>query len=520
MRLLAPLACLVACGPPDNGPGGGETDTGPTTSETDTVAPPVEPPPFLKSDEQGSLVIVHKASGLTGEETATLHGAFADTLGSAHAAARCVTGDLCLPSGLPAQDNWSDVFGAAWPAGSLFSWVGDQVVVGSVDAPFTVDPASGFSYYLDVEGPITDPDPWSVALAGEWGDWSDAAAARVKLVVDSPATDEGISFGDGGVVMFSWEAKEAASEVVLRIVGPGVDRVYNLVDDGEYALSLDTVNWDPLGDYKVTLERWTTTQVDVNDGNSLEIVAVDATQWTALECADWPNLIVESNDNSFLPNTVNPVWITMQFNGIIAQDHVFDAYYDYDFNGSADAFTAQVVFSIYDGDPYYGIVGNLLCIVAYDANDAVPLDLASTTQIGGTDYEMYGGFTFNLHDGYTDCGPLDLAAFGTTDVREYIERDDVFDWGFALGQGSPAYTNYLKLVFGVPGWQEYAGTSTAVWLTPNGHTLYEAAIGLGLEMGDCPTVAIPEDRIPTLTGAPFETAWWNTIPLTVFDFTP
>jgi hypothetical protein len=523
VRLIALLAYLAACGAAEPGPGGAETDTGTSTAPSTTDTPePAEPPPFLKSDEQGSLVLVEKAFGITGETNATLYGAFADTLGSVHAAARCVAGDLCLPNGLPAQDNWADVSGATWPPGSLFSWVGDSVAVGSVDAPFAVDPATGFSYYQDVESPIQDKDPWRVSLGGEWGAWEQTVAERVRMVATAPDLESGITFGEGGLLRFEWEAKpDVASEVVLRIVGPGVDRVYNLVDDGSFDVSLDTVNWDPLGDYKVTLERWTTTAVEVNDGNELEIVAVDATQWTALECADFPNLIIESNDNSFLPRLVNPVWITMAFNGVIAQDHVFDGYYDWDADGDDDPFMAQLVFTIYDGDPVAGLIGVPLCNVFYDASDAVPVDPDSLYQVGGpdvTDYPLYQAFLFALHDGYTDCGPLDLAAYGTTDVRAYLERDDVWQWGMAIGEGSPQDIG-LKIIFGNPGWQQYAATSTPVWLTPNGATLYEAAVGLGLEI-DCPAVAMPEDLIPTVTSAPFQTAWWNTIPWTVFTFAP
>ncbi len=515
---------LAGCGTGPGADGPGDTDTAAVDTDTTGIKPPDEPPPYLHADDVGSIVLVKTTSGITGTVNTSLYGTFADSLSGLPAAALCVAGELCLSGPLPPEDNFVDVLGFSFPAaGAEWTWVGDQITVGSMDAPFLTDPAMGNAYYYDVEPPIEEKDPWLVEVGGEWGDWSGDIANYVRMDVLAPELESGISFGQGGIIAFAWEPKEAESDVVLRIAGDDFDRVWNLADDGNFELSLNSVSLDPLGEYKVTLSRWTTTLAEVNDGNQLEVITVDTSQWTALECADWPNLIIEANDATFYP-PIDPAWVSFQISGIIAGDHMFDAFYDYDADGDLDGITSQVIFGIYAGDPLYGLVEEYLCTVVFDASDALAVDPATFNPIiqkaDGTDYALYNGFIFDLHDGFTDCGPLDLGTFGTTDIRTYLAREDLFQWGFAVGEKSPAITTQLKAAFGVPGWQDYAGTTSSGWMTPNGATLYEGSYAYGLELGDCPDVAMPEQRIPTVTSSSFETAWWNSFYFTVFTITP
>ena len=73
--------------------------------------------------------------------------------------------------------------------------------------------------------------------------------------------------------------------------------------------------------------------------------------------------------------------------------------------------------------------GTQICSVMYDASELFTSPETWSTDSGG---QLFNGFALSaLYDGWTNCGPIDDARWGTNDIRVLLEG---LDWGIGIGE--------------------------------------------------------------------------------------
>jgi predicted nucleic acid-binding Zn-ribbon protein len=97
--------------------------------------------------------------------------------------------------------------------------------------------------------------------------------------------------------------------------------------------------------------------------------------------------------------------------------------YDFSYDGTDQ--TSYIEFTFFgDSSTSYAE----LCSIIYDASEASPPAGTWVTDSGG---ELFDAFSFELADGYTDCGVLNDGSWGSEDMRDVLEK---WQWGVGIGQ--------------------------------------------------------------------------------------
>jgi len=176
--------------------------------------------------------------------------------------------------------------------------------------------------------------------------------------------------------------------------------------------------------------------------------------------------------------------------------------WDFDYEGTPNSSYLEFAFMDTEASGYAD-----LCTVIYDASDA---SLWGGTWItdGGVIYE---GYDLSFSDGYTDCGVLDDGAWGTTDIREAIEKHK---WGIGIG---PMYDIYDPLKEAVQNagldwtkdWEPHVSSGYLYWDLAGGAIEwmysfgYDTSCDEALADGDGNLIAMPAP-----TSSPLDRGLW------------
>lgn len=386
----------------------------PDGDPTDPAVDWPDPKPYQVVGDQGSIVVARLDR--PDNPRLDVFGMFGDDLqGYTNSAAcasdfmPCVTDGPRIPYGDVAFLSTS-VFD---PTRTSFSWVGDEMMAGSVVAPFAHDPEAGLVNYAGgseqrPEGRIR------VRLGGEWTDLDIAMGfypPDFTVTGPSIAVDQRLDLS-GAPIEFTWDSL-GGREIWLWAQGSTSRRLIRVPDTGSYTLQPFELGLAPAEKVEIGLAAVTTEQLDV-DGNQLDLMVLTGAGWTGSVCGDFLDVPVENTPPGPFEMTV-PAFMGYGFNGIL--DEGIRDFRDPD---TGELRSAELYFNFYDEN------FTQLCTIRYDASEAARRD----PLLLDSDAEQYATFRVGLFNGDSSCGQIDPTELGFSDLRNYLEQ---FDWSFSIG---------------------------------------------------------------------------------------
>ncbi len=484
-NLVILAAALAACnGSNDSGDVSDVADT-----DTDTGAPyvtPPDPPTWQVTAQDGSIVAVHTRPGAGLDETFAVQAVFSKTLQGFPTAAGCmIEGGICIES-LPARTDQFVDTETPFDRDRNYTWNGFSLSVDTIVAPFVNELPEHVQYYeFTLEGPPLDDHP-VISFSGEWGTYSAAPVFIPAMELLEPAGDDNIDVTDGfGTIRWTPGGK---GEPYLRVVANNLNRLYRLEDDGQFELDYVSLGLGPSVRPELYVGRWDIQEIDVN-GNELMVAGITEQPCGTQVCDAFPVDNVQPSSGG--PNLgITPNYVGVGFEALIYNNFL----YDYEFAGSTRS--AAIVFTIYNNDS----PPRPLCRVSYDASD-YQIDNSWTTDNGE---DLWAGWAVDLvaGRGQSNCGTIDSATFGTTDIRTVLER---FAWGFGIGKMSRAFESELEVTFGPAQWKVLGPTLHSVYITSDRVNATEMSIGQNIDLQGCYTAdpdLTPDATIPDGSNLP------------------
>jgi hypothetical protein len=197
--------------------------------------------------------------------------------------------------------------------------------------------------------------------------------------------------------------------------------------------------------------------------------------------------------------------VIVSFTGAVDGAALHDYRRDTDADGAPEAISADVTFQVLDA------AGSPLCTVAYDASDLTPTGAFWSTPGG----DLFQQWDVTVADGVSDCGPVPLVTWGTTDVRDVIEA---MPWGVAFGELDDLIDDVTAIAG--PAWAaDWEPYVIGAWVTADGSNATEAGYALGYERA-CDLVIRDAGGDEVLIPAPASTVpdgLWAATGLVAFD---
>lgn len=329
-----------------------------------------------------------------------------------------------------------------WPDATAYTWVGDEMLIGSSIADFVHDPESGLAAYRGGG----DQRPTGSVRVRLGGEWTDLDAAMGFLLPDFEVTAPDLAVDQrldlsGPPVTFEWDSL-GGREIWLWAQGEFSRRLVRVPDTGSYTLNPFELGLGPAEKVEIGLAAVTTDSLDVA-GNELDVLTLSGAGWTGSVCGDFLDVPIEATPPPEFDSPRQPAFYGYGFNGII-DDGIRD-YRDID---TGELRSAEMYFDFYDED------FQRVCTIRYDASDAAkrpPLILDSEA-------EQYATFRISLFNGESTCGRIDPTITGYQDLRNFVEQ---YDWSFSVGDltdlvdplragfGEDIWANQGQFVFGM-----------------------------------------------------------------------
>jgi hypothetical protein len=424
------------------------------------------PKPFQTADDRGNLVAIRLDRP---ENPRTdVFAMFGDDLQGFMNSAACATDFMpCVPAARRSPYGQvaflsNSVFR---PEATAFSWVGDEVLAGPVVTEFQHDTETGLAWY---EGG-TDARPSGslrIRLGGEWADVEDTLGffpPDFRVTEPDLEVDQRLDLS-GAPVTFRWESL-GGREIWLWVQGTTSRRLIRVPDTGSYTLDPLLLGLAPAERVEVGLTAVTTETLDVA-GNPLDLLVLTGAGWTGSVCGDFLDIPVEVEVPIVDPMPA-PTFMGYGFRGILD-----DGVRDFVDPTTGMPRSAELYFNFYDED------FRELCTIRYDASNAArrpPLRLDSGAR-------QYATFNVALFDGESTCGRLeDPGAFGSTDLRRYVEQ---FDWSFSIGDITEL-EEPLRNAFGPDAWENQRQFMYAVFWSQDGLFGQERGWGFGTMTPQC-----------------------------------
>ena len=265
---------------------------------TETPAPST-PPPTTETGEtiitggtqvfgdEGHVMLTRRAVGPEAPPVTELFGLFVDDARGTYNLSRCaVTGELCLETVPPDEDDYIEIAGGTefQPSNYSYRYVGTSFQLNDKQAWY-VGTAGINYYYSDLTNDIGFSNisgDHDLVLDGVWGQYLGDNSIYISPMLNVLSHEPGSEsrFHDGENIVIEWEP-DGRGDIYLTVNGPlTLSRMYLLEDDGYFELPVDSLNLgtDP-ADLNFSLSRWNWGEANAN-GNYVSIASVSTVDWS------------------------------------------------------------------------------------------------------------------------------------------------------------------------------------------------------------------------------------------------
>ncbi len=351
-----------------------------------------------------------------------------------------------------------------WPDATMYSWVGDEILIGTTPATFQ-HTDDGLAYYTG-GGEQRPNGSLRIRLGGEWADLDAVVGFLLpdfRVTGPQLEVDERLDLS-AGPITFTWESS-GGREIWLWVQGEFSRRLIRVPDTGSYTLDPLVLGLGPSEKVEIGLAAVTTDTMD-GDGNLLEVFTLTGAGWTGSVCGDFLDVPVEPTPPPTQPTLMQPAYYGYGFRGIL-DDGVRD-YIDPD---TGEPRSAEIYFDFYDEH------FQPLCTIRYDASDA----RARPPLILETDARQYATYSVALFNGASTCGRVDPTLTGYQDLRNFLEQ---YEWTFSIGDLTEL-EEPLQAGFGEENWANQGPFIYGVFWSQNGLFGQERGYGYSTGLPQC-----------------------------------